>query len=450
MFEYLTLKDRLLCRLVSKSWKKNIDGRLEAFTLSSFSRWRPYTDYPNRLAAEVTPKFKLCKSKLNPKLISESNDRIAISTFPANQLPFASKSLAVVEATNREQSTAQKTNLTGIFSSLKTCGSQLTSLSIAGRSSFSLDLELTTLISILSRTPNLKALHMYRLQFMDHAFDTPLPALPQLKNFLIGNVLTYRKIGKKGNNSIESSFFEAYIQKLVTLEIGNFFGAGSPVPLKAVQQNLTQLKLYKPRRNFLDESEPAPLLQRLAITEKYVYTKDDFQAVLGYIDKFSDSLVHLHLDVKWYNLTGYLPYDRKKCWRGTTYCDGERMKVKRERDSLRKQVVEMCNGSLYASKTFPHLKTLAICYPNEEQDLETGLLRKILLVKFPALENLLFFNCRWVGITEENRLLTTAARVGPFLERENYWQICSNFKRITAVEDANYDEPKNVVFEMIR
>jgi len=54
----------------------------------------------------------------------------------------------------------------------------------------------------------------------------------------------------------------------------------------------------------------------------------------------------------------------------------------------------------YDFKTFPNLKTLAINYPNVDEDIDAVLMKKFVLVKFPNLENLQLLHFR--GSLEEN------------------------------------------------
>jgi len=244
---------------------------MEALTLASFSKWCPHSiAKPDR-----TSILKICGP--GERVKPGKRETKAISNFPLNQLPFASKSIAVVQA----DFYGDKNKRIGIYRVFETCGSLLTSLSIKGKSFNRLCLQQATIIGILSQTPNLKALHMSCLEISGSTSKTPLPALPHLKTFLICSVRAYYLSTRNGDMDVTSCFFETYTPQLVTLEIGTFSEANPPVPLRSVQKNLKQLTLHNPSRNFLVKSVPAPLLQRLAISGKSVFTKDDFQNVFG-------------------------------------------------------------------------------------------------------------------------------------------------------------------------
>jgi len=193
----LSLKERLACRLVNKNCKKNIDERLEAFTLSSFTRWRPYVDDE----PEVTPILKLrrCFDKNYRKthvfvpIPSKYHQRV-LPAFPIDKLPFATKSLGFYADGHYGDKVVDPDRLDfpSVFGS---CGTLLTSLSLSRTNRGPVHWRLPTLIGALSRTPNLKALHLGNLWVCDPSKDplpTPPPPLPHLKTLLaLGSTTDY-------------------------------------------------------------------------------------------------------------------------------------------------------------------------------------------------------------------------------------------------------------------
>jgi len=452
----LSLKERLQSRLVCKRWKKNIDDRMEAFTLSSFTLWCPYTN----VTPVVTPKLRLdfaTKEEESFKPMPPRFRETAVATFPMSQLPFTTKSLAVVEAPKRRENEEGYLERVELLRVLGTCGTLLTSLSIAGTTYCELGVQLSTLIGVLSLTPNLKALHLSHFKAVGLTSKTPpplFPAFPQLKTLLFHCVRTNRR-----NKSITDWYVEPYLPQLTTLDIWEYSLIKHPAPLKGRQENLKQLKVEGPGRFFFEESEPAPFLQRLAINNKTMLIDFNVLHVLDYIDKFSQSLFHLHLDVELFIMTvgeeNRASHRRFAPWRGK--------KLVLQMDPLRIQLAAMCNGLPVVSKTFPCLKTLAICYPDEEDDVEVALLGKVFLPKFPALENLILLHFRrnqvgshWKKVVavrtadDQSRCVSDATRVCEFLEEQNYWKICQQLRKITVVYDANYDAQHHIVVQEVR
>jgi len=391
------------------------------------------------------------KPEVAPKLIINYDEK-ALVPFPTSGLPFVTKSFALVEAAGRRRNRARYPKLVGILSLFQSCGTQITSLSLDD-----IYLYPETLNDILSQTPNLKAIYMFDITVHHSTFKPQLPALPHLTTLLLNEVdMDCRKERKKKR----SWFFEPYIHQLINLEIGPPFVSDPPPPLKAIQQNLKQLKVYQPRRNFLVESEAAPFLQRLSILDSTESCIDyNFLEVIDYIDKFADSLVHLHLDIEWYNMT--VGKETYRMGFGSRFFPCK-SKLINQRDPVRKQLINMCNGMPHASKTFPNLKTVAVHYPDKDEDIVVALLAKILLVKFPMLQNLMlihfeaFSYSHWDKVEAKRTVMDRrdcaddAASVREFLESQDYWQICPRLRRITVLYEANYDTPHHIVFQEIR
>jgi len=180
---------------------------------------------------------------------------------------------------------------------------------------------------------------------------------------------------------------------------------------------------------------------------------------MEYIDKFAGSLVHLHLDFEWYFLT----VGKGERWGNKTEF-GKNWKMEkliRQKDPLRVQLVNICNGMPHASKTFPNLKTLAVFYPDKNEGIEATLLKKVFLVKFPALENLHLIHFGKISrYSRGSRSVSYAdgpsnsaidkVKAGKFLETQKFWEVCSKLKRITVVNNDNYDDPSHIVVQEIR
>jgi len=214
---------------------------------------------------DVTPKehigYGIGKKTLRPHVFQ---GRATVS-FPIKQLPFATKSVVCTHGVELKQRGNEELERVDILSVFKTCGAQLTSLSLNP-----VTLLFKTLIGILSQTPNLKAFHVSNLTICDPtSFEAPLPPLPHLNTILLNGVdafFGHGKTGQRRSGTVTNLIFEPYLNQLITLENSeNPRISAPPPPLKVPQGNLRQLKVDNPRRNFLLESEPAPQLQRLSL-----------------------------------------------------------------------------------------------------------------------------------------------------------------------------------------
>jgi len=297
---------------------------LEAFTLSSFSQWRPYV----AITPEVVPKLVVRAKRI---LFL----RQQLTTIPITQLPFATKSLAFGRDDEREEIAEKLPERVDFLSVFTTCGTFLTSLSFNGIDLY-LTLHLKTLIRILSLTPNFKALHLFQVEICNPTFKTRLPNLPNLNTFLL------EKVRAKYKTTL---LVEPYLRQLTTLEIIEYRDV-SPPPLMGSQENLQQLKVFEAGRHFLTKSQAAPHTKRLSICNSpFLGTHVNFLEVMDYIDKFANSLVHLHLDVGWHNMTigeraNMIIYPIGV----NSVFSWEEEKLKRQSDAFRVRLVDMCFG----------------------------------------------------------------------------------------------------------
>jgi len=431
--------------LVNKRWKQNIDERLEAFTLSSFSLWRPYADSE----PAVVPKL-FVNTKRKTFLAQER------TTFPISKLPFATKSLALVKAT-KDQNSAEDIKRVSFLKIFEAGGLHLTSLSLDG-----LKLQWSTLVQVLSQTSSLKALHMNLLEIYDSTFKTTLPPLSQLQTMLLTCVQAFNQFRKKvemESGTVQSLLFEPYLNQLTTLKIREYHGPEPP--LRGSQANLKQLVVHYLDSDFLMQSDPAPILQRLSISCEVCLIDFNLLELMDYISKYAESLVHLHLNVEWYNLT--VGDDKNRCNELDLRTSGKEKKLRRERDPFRIQLANMCIGIPNAFQTFFNLKTLAVCYPDKKEDIEAELLKQVFIVKAPMLENLLLlqfgrirrgYYWREAEAERSARAQSKCAKdvviVRKFLKSQNYWRLCSQLRNITVVYEADYNAPHHIVFQEIR
>jgi len=244
-------------------------------------------------------------------------------------------------------------------------------------------------------------------------------------------------------NNVNTWFLQPYASQLANLEILD----DTPPPLKAPMKNLLQIKVNQIQRNFITESGPAPVLKRLSIGCGLWQNVDfNFLEMMNYIDKFSSSLVHLHLDINWFDLTVGKEAKNQENWDVGSH----QLALNRDRDPIRMQ---LANGHLPTAKSiFPNLKSLLISFPREKIDL--ALLKTTVLVKFPMLETLIFSNFGLTPFDISHYSLVHAVLnlniVEKVLREQNYWETCPRLKTITVVRRTSYSDPDEIVAQLSR
>ncbi|ODM90928.1 hypothetical protein Ocin01_15754 [Orchesella cincta] len=388
------LNSMLPYRLVHPSWKAIIDDHLEKKSLKGET---------------------ICC----PKVIMVETERgircpPAILIHPGN--PFPSRSLRVAGYRRKsERSSRTVVAFIGKF------GNHLTT--------FILDqvcLSPESLVQILRHLSNLKVLKFKSLRLASNSEDSfdfeSLPALPNLMKLELNSVY-----GGTDPGHFCSQFIDIYSDHLVFLEIQLRSRRLLPLqPSRPSSQNggafgnLRQLKVSDPNESFFQLS-CSPPLQRISIANFSATEQVSIAVIMKFVDKFSNTLEHLDLDTDCGQLFNLLIY-------------GTRWIVDGRVANLRTAGTNAGRRLSTAAVVFPKLTKFAVPYPSN--DLESAVISKTFLVKFPALKELKLVYYLQAYVLQTNSLNYSNGHrqiTGEFLVRQDYWKRCNKLNRISVL-----------------
>ncbi|ODM90312.1 hypothetical protein Ocin01_16369 [Orchesella cincta] len=293
-------KSMLKCRLVSPYWRGAIDSYLERKCLSNWTKWNP-SEKSQTKGLQLFPVLPISNESgvANPRLLFVQSP---LGLTKHNGNPFVTRSLTVSNIvrpwTYRDKYYVSSVKLEKL---IKNFGFNLTTFVLHDTT-----VTLCQLDSMLKQLMNLKALTFSSLNLRKSWKDAELSRkktgtelaqfVPQLTNVRAVDECPSQVIQwivdqtghRLQNLEVDASSLNPFQPKQASLD-------ESITPETIPCKQLTHLKALFPNPYFLRYTEPFPLqyLSLLSIPIDFEYP---LSFILKFIDNFSSTLVHLHLD----------------------------------------------------------------------------------------------------------------------------------------------------------
>ncbi|CAL8128929.1 unnamed protein product [Orchesella dallaii] len=421
ILQYLT-KDRkttLCCRLINNNWKSATDNFLERQTRQNWTTWIP------TLTPPTFPLFPVLPLVYAGQLFRLLFVEVPLGLTKHKVNPFPTRSLTLTNENSRPENCMDKYNYSSVKYDklLQNFGCHLTTFVLHGAS-----ITICQLDGMLKKLVNLKALTLsliiHKKSWKDKSISSKKSEaelthfVPQLKSFraveLCEPQIIQWVVVQIGHRLLNLEVDAWKLKPLQQQQQAILDVAGSknsddspppPPTTSPPHMQLQNLKIVCPSNSFLELTGKFEL-QNLSILDIQRGHNIAPNFLFKFLDKFSTTLVYLHLDVDLFDL---------------------------ELKELDEMVNLTARKPIPIGATFPNVVKLDVRIP-KVTGLEAGLffLKRLLLPKFPALEHL--------RLLPMNRMTPLEIANLPrewvyYVGKEKFNTVCRNLKRVSLQED---------------
>jgi len=388
-------KTILNCRLVYSQWKKVMDDVLKRLNLEYYTQLKCFV---NRLLYGF-PRIKFNNSRNNISI-----EDLLVPDFKSAESPLGihipTKSIRIGSFHDMNQS------LTKYFVPFLNIGSHLSVLRLEHLTR----LPAKILLEILQCAPNTKVLNLavITLTFSVDDINSTLPPLPHLLHIRCTTIQL--ESVPEGFNVIEW-ILEPYKNQILTLATNSTEWL-RPDPIIFPKLEMWVIS-FQTSPLPLQAASMCPCLERLVLRTWYNsgIRGPRWSNILDFVSQFSSTLISLSFDVSFY----------------------ERIPVS--------SFTIGSIGDAFKNRKFLLLKTFRILYPDAEDEV---LRIRYILTKFSNLKTIIFARFRYIYTPV---IVPIAEIVKPFVESQQYWEICPCLEKIVVQHNVGCFSAKFIAWD---